>query len=58
MSAPHSHGHGELYARVMVEVPTKLTSQQKQVLEEFARLSGEGTDATESIKEKFQKVFK
>lgn len=58
MPDPHSHGFGDLYARVMVEVPTKLTAQQKQLLEEFARLSGEETDATQSIKDKFKKVFK
>ena len=58
MPDPHSHGFGELYARVMVDVPTKLTSQQKSLLEEFARLSGEEVDSNESIKEKLKKVFK
>lgn len=58
MPDPHSHGFGDLYARVMVDVPIKLTAQQKSLLEEFARLSGEEVDATESIKDKFKKVFK
>jgi molecular chaperone DnaJ len=58
MPDPHNHGFGDLYARVMVDVPAKLTSQQKSLLEEFARLSGEEVDMTESIKDKFKKVFK
>ena len=58
MPDPHNHGFGDLYARVMVDVPTKLTSQQKSLLEEFARLSGEEVDSNESIKDKFKKVFK
>lgn len=58
MPDPHSQGFGDLYARVMVDVPAKLTSQQKSLLEEFARLSGEDVDVAESIKDKFKKVFK
>lgn len=58
MPDPHSHGYGDLYARVMVDVPTRLTSQQKTLLEEFARLSGEEVEGAESIKEKLKKVFK
>jgi molecular chaperone DnaJ len=54
----HGNGKGDLYARVMVDVPAKLSAQQKTILEEFARASGETTDATESIKDKFKKVFK
>jgi len=54
----HGHSKGDLYARVMVDVPVKLTSQQKSLLEEFARLSGETVDSNESIKDKFKKVFK
>ncbi len=58
MPDPHSHGTGDLYARVMVEVPTRLTSQQKSLLEEFARQTGEDVDSNESIKDKLKKVFK
>jgi molecular chaperone DnaJ len=53
----HGHGRGDLYARVMVEVPVKLTGQQRTILEEFARASGETVEG-ESIKDKFKKVFK
>jgi len=34
-------GHGDLHVRVYVEVPTKLTSEQKKKLEEFAESCGE-----------------
>jgi molecular chaperone DnaJ len=58
MPDPHSQGLGDLYARVMVEVPIKLTSQQKAILEEFAKSTGEEVDMNESIKDKLKKVFK
>jgi molecular chaperone DnaJ len=32
---------GDLLARVVVEVPTKLNSEQRQKLEEFAELCGD-----------------
>ncbi len=32
---------GDLYVRIIIEIPTKLTSKQKELLEEFAKLSGE-----------------
>lgn len=34
-------GHGDLLARVLVEVPTRLNSEQRKKLEEFAALCGE-----------------
>ncbi len=48
---------GDQYAKVMVAVPTQLTSEQKNLLEEFARVSGENV-GNESFKEKIKKVFK
>jgi len=41
---PNVHEHntfGDLYVRVMVEVPKKLNAEQKKALEEFANASGE-----------------
>jgi molecular chaperone DnaJ len=35
------YGHGDLLARVQVEIPTRLNAQQKASLEEFARLCDE-----------------
>jgi molecular chaperone DnaJ len=48
---------GDVYVRVMVDVPKKLSGEQRRLLEEFARASGEDA-AGPSIKEKFKKVFK
>jgi molecular chaperone DnaJ len=36
-----SHGHGDQHVRVVVEVPTKLNSEQRQKLEEFAKACNE-----------------
>jgi molecular chaperone DnaJ len=37
----HGKGNGDELVRVEVEIPTHLTSQQRQLIEELARLSGE-----------------
>jgi len=34
-------GHGDLFARLLVEVPTRLNASQRQKLEEFAAICGE-----------------
>lgn len=41
--APHVHGHGrgDQLVRVVVEIPRKLSAKQRELLEEFARSSGE-----------------
>lgn len=36
-------GAGDLHVRLLVETPTKLSAEQKRLLQEFARASGEGT---------------
>jgi molecular chaperone DnaJ len=57
---PDVHDHnsfGDLYVRVMVEVPKKLNAAQRKALEDFANASGEGANG-ESIKDKFKKAFK
>lgn len=36
-----SHGQGDQFVRVIIETPTRLTQRQKELLEEFARISGE-----------------
>jgi len=50
------HEHGDLYARVMIEVPTHLNSRQKETLEAFAKEMGDGVKG--SFKEKIKKAFK
>jgi molecular chaperone DnaJ len=53
---PHLRGSGagDQLVRVMVEVPSKLTSRQKELLQEFERLSSE--DATPISTGFFEKV--
>ena len=38
------HSPGDQLVRIRVEIPTKLTAKQKELLEEFAKISGEPTD--------------
>ena len=38
----HGYGRGDHIVRVVVETPRKLTGRQRELLEEFARASGEG----------------
>ena len=55
----HGGSRGDQYVKVMLEVPAKLSSEQKRLLEEFAKISGEDTSANNhSFKEKIKKVFK
>ncbi len=48
---------GDLYVKVNVKVPKNLTGEQRKLLQEFARLSGEELPQP-SIKEKIKKAFK
>jgi molecular chaperone DnaJ len=51
-----SGSFGNLYVRVMIDVPKKLSADQRRLLEEFAKASGEDTGG--SFKDKIKKVFK
>ena len=54
-----SHQHGDQYSTVMLQVPTKLSAEQRNLLEEYARVSSEAVQLKgPSIKEKIKKVFK
>jgi len=53
----HGRGKGDELVRVNVEIPTRLTSEQRKLIEEFARLSGEDIDK-ESFTDKIKKAFK
>ena len=58
---PDLHGGpaGDQYVQVMLRVPTHMNAEQKRLLQEFARLSGEDLEeGTESFTEKIKKVFK
>ncbi|MDD5747174.1 MAG: molecular chaperone DnaJ [Candidatus Omnitrophica bacterium] len=50
------YGKGDQYVRVRVSVPTGLTGQQKKLLLEFAKLSGEDA-LNETITDKIKKAF-
>jgi molecular chaperone DnaJ len=50
--------HGDLYAHVKIAVPTRLTSEQKTKLQEFATLLGENaSEMEESFFEKAKRFF-
>ena len=54
----HGYGQGDQLVRVIVETPTRLTARQRQLLEEFARISGEDTHPqSKSFLEKVRSVF-
>jgi molecular chaperone DnaJ len=51
-------GRGDLLARIFVEVPTKLTARQRELLEQFAEESGtEVSPVTRSFVEKLRDFF-
>ena len=52
------YGHGDLLARIYVEVPTHLNAKQRDLLEQFARLeSGEGSPLVQGFWEKAKSIF-
>ena len=53
------YGHGDLHVRIQVEVPTRLTSEQKAKLQEFAALcDGKEMPLSQSFFEKAKKFFR
>jgi len=57
---PHLRGagRGDQHVRVVVETPTDLTRQQKELLEKFAEISGEDTNPqSKSFFEKVKELF-
>ncbi|MDE2223320.1 MAG: molecular chaperone DnaJ [Candidatus Omnitrophica bacterium] len=53
----HGHSHGDLYVRVMLGVPTHLSTRQRELMEELARELGENNGKA-SLKDRFKKAFK
>jgi molecular chaperone DnaJ len=51
----HSKERGDQLVKVSIDIPRKLNSQQRQAIEEFARLSGE--DIRSSFTEKIKRSF-
>src|SRR5213596_1327001 len=55
----NGRGHGDLFARLIVEVPSRLNLEQRRKLEEFAALCGdENTPMRKSFFEKAKEFFK
>jgi molecular chaperone DnaJ len=58
MPSLRGHSRGDLYVKVVVETPTKLNERQRELLEEFARISGDEVHPiTRNFLEKFKEVF-
>ncbi|MFH1360977.1 MAG: molecular chaperone DnaJ [Candidatus Omnitrophota bacterium] len=58
MPSLHGGSGGDQYVRVMIQVPTALSAKQRELLEEYAQISGEDISESESLTEKIKKVFK
>ncbi|MCI5073297.1 molecular chaperone DnaJ [bacterium] len=50
-------GRGNLYVQLNVTIPERLSSKQKELLEAFAKESGEKIADSKSIKDKIKKTF-
>ncbi|MFQ5961425.1 MAG: molecular chaperone DnaJ, partial [Candidatus Methylomirabilales bacterium] len=52
------YGRGDLRVKVVVEIPSHLTPEQRELLEELHRLeNGEGTPLSKSFFEKVRDLF-
>jgi molecular chaperone DnaJ len=52
------YGRGDLKVKVLVEIPTRLTAKQQELLEELHRLeNGEGTPLSKGFFEKVRELF-
>lgn len=54
----HERGVGDELVKVNVEIPARLSLEQRKLIEDFARLSGEDVDSKESFTDKIKKAFK
>ena len=55
----HDRGIGDELVKVQVEVPTDLSSDQKRILREFAKASGDSScPLSRSFMEKMRRMFK
>ena len=52
----YGHGQGDELVRVDVEIPQNLNAQQRRIIEEFAKVSGEVADK-DSFSDKIKKAF-
>ncbi|PIQ88330.1 MAG: molecular chaperone DnaJ [Candidatus Omnitrophica bacterium CG11_big_fil_rev_8_21_14_0_20_42_13] len=54
----HSYAKGDQLVKIQVEIPVSLNSEQKKLMEEFARITGEDAASGTSFTEKIKKAFK
>ena len=54
----HGRGKGDQLIKVNVKIPTSLTSEQRKIIAEFAKASGENIETKESFDDKVKKAFK
>jgi molecular chaperone DnaJ len=54
----HSRIRGDELVKVIVEIPRHLTAEQRKLIEEYARLSGEESDTKSSFSERIKKAFR
>ena len=54
----HGRGSGDELVRVNVEIPTRLTPEQRRLIEEFAKLSGEDINKKDSFTDKIKRTFR
>ncbi len=52
----HTRARADELVRINVEIPSRLTAEQRRLIEEFARLSGEG-NPKDSLREKIKRTF-
>ena len=52
-----NNGTGDQLVRVKLKVPTNLNPKQKELLEEYAKVSGETLDAESGILDKMKNIF-
>ena len=58
MPSLRGYGVGDLRVRVLVEIPTRLTARQRQLLEEFATLeNGDGTPLSKRFLERVRELL-
>ncbi len=54
----HGRGQGDELIKVNVIIPSNLNAEQRRLIEEFARATGENPDSKESFTDKLKKAFK
>ena len=53
----HGYGPGDELVVVEIEIPTRLSADQRKLLEEYARVSGEDVSKKQGFTEKIKKAF-